>query len=167
MPLREIRSNSCRIVVHDRVGNAVGVAEGGALPGQPLQLLHRRLAALVLDRVLVAELVEAELAAVDDFANALDRVRVLAEQPVHLRRRLQVPLARREPMEAQLLNGAFEADSGDDVVQRPALGRVVVHVVRGNQAYAGLRREGVEGVESSCVVAPEEHGAGEIAAARV
>ena len=47
-------------------------------------------------------------------------------------------------MEAQLLDGAFEADGGDDVVQRPALGDVIVHVVGGDQAHVHLRRESVE-----------------------
>ena len=66
------------------------------------------------------------------------------EEPLHLLGRLQVPLGAGEAMEAQLLDGAAEADGGDDVLQRPPLGHVIVHVVGGDEAHAHPGREIVE-----------------------
>ena len=70
----------------------------------------------------------------DDLLRALDGARMAAEQARHLLGLLEMPLGAGEAAEAQLLDGAAEADRGHHVVQRPPLGHVVVHVVGGDQA---------------------------------
>ena len=160
-----------RELVPDRPGDLVGhpfrIAPGGAFPGQPLELLHRRLAAFIDGRVLVAQVLQRESAAVDDFLDALDGMRMLAEEAVHLLRRFQVPLGRGEAVEAQLLDRAAEANGGDDVLQRAAVGDVIVHVVGGDEAHLHPGGESVESGKPPRIVAAEQHGAGEVAAVAV
>ena len=149
----------------DFFGNAVGIAPGRALPGQALELLHRRLAALVLDGILVAELIEREVAAVDDLLRCArsraDAGGTAAPSPCRL---LEMPLGAGEAAEAQPLDGAVEADGRDHVVQRPPLGHVIVHVVGGDQADPHRGGEIVEQRQAARIVAAEQHGAGEVAA---
>ena len=155
-------------LVPDRVGdffrNALGIPPGRSVPGQPDELVHGRLAALVHHGILVGELVEREAAAAHDLLRALDGARMAAEQARHLLGIFQMPLGAGEAAEAQLVDGAAEPDRRHHVLQRPPLGRVVVHVVGGDQAHAHLGGEIVELGEAARIVAAEQHRAGEIAA---
>jgi hypothetical protein len=67
---------------------------------------------------------------------------------------------------ARLVDGDVLADAGDDVLQRPPLGRVIEHVVDGNQRDARLGGEPGEAGQPAMVVAAIEHGGGEPDGAR-
>ena len=75
-----------------RVGNTIRVAAARALPGQALQLLLSGLTRIGLGRILVAQLVEGECAAVKDFLDPVEGSRMPLEQTLHLGRILQMPI---------------------------------------------------------------------------
>ena len=68
------------------------------------------------------------------------------------------------PAEAQPVDGAAQTNGRHHVVQRPPLGRVIVHVVGGDQAHPHRGGEIVEQRQAAGIVAAEQHGAGEVAA---
>ena len=121
------------------------VALGGALPGQVLQLLLRRAPALGdLVGIFVAQLIEGEMAGLGDLDRAGDGLGMVAEQPHHLLRRLQVALGIGVQTPAGGADGAMLTDAGQHVLQRPALRGVAMHVVSGDQRGAvalGQRRQ--------------------------
>ncbi len=120
------------------VRHAVRIAQGGALPGQLLEvLLHAHARGRRIDRVVVAQLVQGKAAGVDDLEAARERFRMAAEQAQDLGRRLQVALGIRFEAEARLVDRAMLADAGQHVLQRPALGHVVEHVAGREQAACG------------------------------
>src|SRR5205085_11798383 len=109
----------------DVLGNTAGEFLGGALPsqfGQPLlggeAGRHRLLG------IFVAQFVEAEPAARDDFERAGQRVLIAAEQSRHFRRRLQMTLGMRGEAETGLRARAMLAEAGPDLPQGPPLGLV-------------------------------------------
>ena len=157
-----------REFVPDRLGNvgrnAVGIAPRRAFPGEAHELVLWSLAAFVLDRVLVGELIEREMAASRDLLRALDGARMAMEQPRHLLRLLEMALGTGEAAEAQSVDGAAQTNGRHHVVQRPPLGHVIVHVVGGDQSDTHLGGEIVEQRQAARIVATEQHGAGEIAA---
>ena len=66
---------------------------------------------------------------------------IVAEQPRHFGRRLEVAFGIGLQGEAGGLDGAAQADAGHDVLQRPTLRGVVEHVVGGDQFQAALLRQ--------------------------
>ena len=102
-------------------GQTLGIALGGALPGETNQLLLRRAAFRDrIDRIFVAQFVKTEPASVGDLQRAADRIRIPREQPRHLLRRLQVALGVGIEAESRLADCAVFADAGQNVLQRPA-----------------------------------------------
>ncbi len=83
-----------------------------------------------------------------------------AEQPRHLGGRLQVALGIGFEQPAGLVDRHVLADAGDDVLQRAALGRVIEHVVDGDQRHAGLRGDRLEPGQPARIVAAIEHAGG-------
>ncbi len=141
------------------------VALARAFPGQIRQVLLRRPARRHrLVGILVFQLVEGEAAGVGDLDRARDRLGEGLEQPRHLLGRLEVALGIDRKPQASLVDGALLADAGDDIGERPALGRVIVHVVDGDQRRAGAPAELVEQTEPAGLVAAMQVDAGEEAA---
>ena len=113
----------------DGVGNAVGVGAGGAVPGESFQCMLGGLAGGAdLGRVLVAQLVEREAAAIGDFERAGDGVGVAGVKPADLVRGFQVAVGEALAPEAGVVDRAALADAGEDVLQDAAAGGVVEHV---------------------------------------
>jgi len=124
-------------LVTDLLRESIGIALLGAGPGEADQLFLRRApVGHRIDRVFVAQLVEAEAAGLGDLDGAGDGIRAVAEQPRHLGGRLQVALGVGVQQEAGVVDGAVLADAGEHVLQWPALGRMGVHVVGGDQRNA-------------------------------
>jgi hypothetical protein len=149
------------------IRDAAWVALSGAGPGQLLQLfLGRAAAAGELVRVLVAELVEAEGAGLGDLDRAGKRPRVIAEEPRHLGRRLEMPFGIGGEAEARLADRALLADAGQHIGQGPARGVVHGHVVGGHQGHAAALRECRESRKPAGVVPAIEVVGGEITGPR-
>ena len=91
-------------------------------------------------------------------------MRMAAEQAHHLRGFLEMAIRTGEATEAQFVDGAAETDGRHDILQRPPLGDMVVHVVGRDETHAHLGCEIVEAGEAARIVTAEQHGAGEIAA---
>ena len=126
----------------------------GPQPGQPFELfLGAAAAGHRVDRVFVAQLVEAETAAPGDLNRTGDGLGMAAEKPRHLGRGFEVPLGVRGEAKAGLADRAMRADAADHVLQRAALGDVVVDIVGGHQAGAPALGEAGEAGEPSLIVA--------------
>jgi len=127
------------------------------------QLLLRRAAlGRQLGRVFVAQVIQVETAALGDLDRPGDGVGVIGEQPRHFGRRFQMPLRIGEQAITGLVKGAVLADAGEDVLQRPALRHVHVHVVGGDERRAAAPGEVRESGQPADVVAAIEAMAGEI-----
>ena len=115
----------------DVVGNAVrisvlGIALLRARPGEIFEMLLGGLARRHrLVGIFVFELAEREAAGLGDLDGAGDRVGKAREQPRHLRGRLEMPLGIDREPEARFGDGAFLADAGEHVGERPALRDVI------------------------------------------
>ena len=93
--------------------------------------------------ILVAQLVERERAAVGDFDGAARRRRARRRtRPRSRRADLQMPLGVGEAARRRSADGRAVADGGQHVVQRQPAGRVVVHVVGGDERQRALRGTG-------------------------
>ena len=135
----------------------IRIALLGPAPGAPGQLLVRRAAVVAVpDRVVVGELGELEPAPLQDLERALEGLRVVHEQPRHLAGRLQVPLGVGEQERCRVLDRAMLADAGQDVLQRPAVGVMVVNVIGGERLDPGGTGELGETGEPCHVVASVE-----------
>ncbi|MCC2666077.1 MAG: hypothetical protein K0S35_3999 [Geminicoccaceae bacterium] len=133
---------------------AVRIAQGGALPGQLLEvLLHAHARGRRVDRVVVAQLVQGKAAGVDDLEAACERFRMAAEPAQDLGRRLQVALGIRFEAEARLVDGAVLADAGQHVLERPALGDVVEHVAGREERRAAAGGELGQSLDPGGIVA--------------
>ena len=132
-------------------------------PGQAFQRLLRGFGADLLGRIIVFELIEAEVDAGGEPLGLGDRLRVLAEQPQHFRRRLEVPLGIGLEPPAGRLDAHVLADAGDDVLQHAAPRLVIEHIVAGEHRHAGAMGEVGEAIEPFPVAAgkaagrPEPH----------
>ena len=93
---------------------------------------------------------------VGEFARRRDRVRPAFEQPHHLVRRFQMPLGIGIEQIAGGGDRHFLADAGDDVLQRAAVGRVIMDVVGGEDRAAVCLRDPVEPLDPRSVVAAIE-----------
>ncbi len=121
----------------DLLRHAAGVAPLRPLPDQVLQVLLGALAGRDrLVRIFVAELVEAETAARGQPLGLGDRLRILLEQARHLFGRLEMALGVGLQPRPGFGQGDVLADAAHHVLQRAALGRVVEHVVGGQQLRA-------------------------------
>ena len=146
----------------DIVRHAAGIITPRPDPGEPFELLLRAAAAgHRVDRIFVAQLVEAEVAALGDLDRARERFGVTPKEPRHLRRRLQVPLGIDVEQRARLADGAVLADAAHHVLQHPPLGDVVLHVVGGDELQ--LVRFGILGQHGKTprVVAAKQRRGGE------
>ena len=151
----------------DLLRHRVAVALEGTEPGQAFQLLMRRAAVISgLDRVVVGQLVEREAAAADDLEAALQRLWPVTEEPRHLGCGLEVALGIGEEAPTGRLDGAVLADAGDDVLQRAALGCVVVDVVGRQELDAVTAGLGGKTGDARLVVAGEAVAGHEVEAAR-
>ena len=116
--------------------------------------------------IFVAQFVEAEAAALDDFEAARDRSswprnsRAISAAGFRWRSALA---ARRKP--ASAIVQCF-ADAGQHILQRPPLGDVVEHVVGRDERQPGRLGESREAGEAAHIVAAIEVMRGEIGAAR-
>ena len=90
---------------------------------------------------------------VGEFPRRRDRVRPAREQPRHLRRRLQMPLGVGVEPIAGGPDRHFLADAGDDVLQRPAIGRMVMDIVGGEDRAAVRARQPIQPLDPRRVVA--------------
>ena len=158
--------------VHQRAAdlgrNALGIALPGAGPGQRLQMpLRRGAGGHRLVGILVGQLVEAEAAEAHDLQGAGDRRLVAPEEPRHLGPALEVALGIGGEPIAGLRHGGALADRGQHVLQGPALARVVVDVVGGDQRRLVALGQRRETVEAAAVVAPVEHVGGEVEGPRM
>ena len=137
------------------LGQAFGVALGRARPGQPLQRLLRSERGIVaLLGILVGELVEREAAALGDLQRPRERLRIAAEQPVHLLGRLQVAVGVAFAPVAERVDGDVVADAGDDILQDAPAGLVEEDVVGHDRRHPQPRGEVCELVEPELVVRP-------------
>ena len=122
------------------LGDAVGEAPVGALPGELFQIRLRCLAGRRrLVGVFVDELVEIERARRGDLQRARERFLVAAEQARHLQRPLEMPLGVGFQLEAGLADGRLLAHAGEHVLQRAAVRRVVEHVAGSDERRAATR----------------------------
>ena len=136
------------------------------MPGELDEALLRRLP--FRNRLLgifVAQLVEAEAAALDDFEAALDGVHPAAKEPRHLLRRFQMALGIGRETIARFSDRAAFADAGQHVLQRAPLGQVVEHVVGRDERQPGRLAESSKAGEAPRIVAAIEVLGGEIGAA--
>ena len=132
-------------------------AFGGALPGELGETLLRRHALRNrLLGILVAQLVEAEPAALDDFEAALDRALMATEKPRHLLRRFQMALGIGGEAIAGFLDRAAFADAGQHVLQRTPLRYVVEHIVGCDERQPGRLAKSGEADEAPHIVAAIE-----------
>ncbi len=140
------------------LGHALGIALEGPRRRQRAQVRDRGRARRVdLVGVLVAEQVEREAPrARRDRDAAGERLPVPLEEPRHLGRGLQVPLAVRVEAKARVLDRAAVAHAGEDVLQPPPRAHVAAHVVRRDEGHARVGGEAREGGEALAVVGAEE-----------
>ena len=125
-------------------------------------LLRRAAGGHRLVGILVGQLVEAEGAEFHDLQGAGHGILVAPEEPRHLGPALEVALGIGGEAPAGLRHGDARADRGQHVLQRPALARVIVDVVGGDQGGLVPLGQGRQPVEAAHVVAPVEHVGGEI-----
>ena len=125
----------------DRIVDAVGIALGRALQGEMLERFLRRGKALHLFvGIFVLQFVEREGERIAQAQRFRDRLRPIAEQPRHFRRRLQMALGIGGEQPAGAVDGRVLADAGEHIRKRPPLGMMIVHVVDRDQRHAGFAR---------------------------
>ena len=120
--------------------HALRIAPAGALMGEMTQLLGRRARQFQrLVGIFVGKALQVELQLGEEPAGLGDRLGIMAEQPLHLVRRLQVPLGIARQKEAGLGQRHMLADRGHHVLQPAPAGRVVEGVVGGQHRRAAAR----------------------------
>ncbi len=148
------------------LGQAVRVAQRDAVPDRALQRLLRRLARHVgLVRILVAQLRQAEAAAVGDLRRARQRLGVVAEQPPHLGGALEVAVGEPLLAEAGLVDGAALADAGHHVLQDAPVRGVEQHVAGDHGRHPRRLRHVVQPTQPHRVAGTAAQGQGQVAAA--
>jgi hypothetical protein len=133
------------------VRHALGISLLGALPGQPLQHLLRRDGRVVpLLRILVAQLIEREAAAVGDLDRAGERI--TREEPLHLLDRLQIAISVALASVAELVDGDVVPDAGHNVLKHATGGLVEEHVVRHHRRHTDRLRHLRQLIEPELIV---------------
>ena len=116
-----------------------------------------------LPRIFVTQLVEAEVKRIRELARGRDRVRPAREQPHHLFGRFEMPLG----VGIEQVSGRGDrdllADAGDDVLQRPPVGRMIMDVVGCKNGAAVHPRDPVEPLDPRGVVAAIKPARGDMA----
>ncbi len=134
----------------------------GTGPGQILQMSLRGLARRHrLIRILVFKLIERKIDAIGKAQGLPDRLGMIAKQPDHLGRRLEMPLGIGLQQAAGGLDTGLLADATDDVLQHPPLGQVIEHVIGGDQRDADIVRNPLQAGQAPPVVAMMEQAGGE------
>ncbi len=156
--------------VAHRFGQAVRIVLGRIapvrpLPGQHFELLLRR--AVFRDR-LSCGYSYCSSSRLNVQASATCRAAAIGmgpwrEQPRHLLRRLEVPLGIGLQQQAGPGHRGLVADRGHHVLQRAALGRVVKHIIGGEDRQAVCARHGIERLDPGNVVAAIEIAGGNVA----
>src|ERR1700674_2309258 len=103
------------------------------------------------------QFIEGEAAAIEEAQRLRHRPRDRAKQPGHLLRPLQMPLGIGLQPAAGGLDRHKLADAGDDVLQRPPLGRVIEHVVGRDQRSECVAGDLGEARQPAFVVAAVEY----------
>ncbi len=143
--------------------NAFGITSLGALPGQPLQgFLRGSAVGDGIDRIFVAQLVQAEPAPFGDLDGSRDRVGIGAEQPRHFVAGFEVALGIGEQPISGLVNGDMVADAGQYVLQRTPGGGMGMDVVGGDQGHADDGRDLGQAMKADGIVAAIKNGCRDI-----
>src|SRR5215467_6268596 len=111
--------------------------------------------------VLISQLVERKATGLRDRDGTRDRIGKGREQPCHLGGRLEMSFGIGGEPEACFGDGAFLADAGDDIGERPALRRVIMDVVDRDERRAGTPAELIKKAEAAWLVAAIAMHAGE------
>ena len=144
-------------LLHNFIGNAAGPMFRRALPGEMAEILLRSSPlGDALPGIFVTQLVEAEVQGVGERARRGNRVRPAREQPRHLGRRFQMPLGIGVEEIARGRDRDLLADAGDDVLQRAAVGGVIMDVIGGEDRAALATRDPVEAFDPRRIVAAIE-----------
>jgi hypothetical protein len=138
------------------VRHAIGPAFGRAGFGQMAQPGSRRVAGgHQLMRILVAQFIEAEMAARGDGEGFCQQLRRI--QAREFSAFAQVPLAIGKQAPAGLLQRDAVADRSEHILQQAATGLVHVHVATGHRTQAQPHRQRDRGAEQRCIVAIAQH----------
>ena len=142
------------------VGNAVGIALGGALPGEmDERILRGGEAGDGLLGIFVAQFVEREGRRLVERAGLRDRFRRVVKEARHLVGRLEKAFGIDGEPAAGCVDRQVLADAGEHVLQFAAVGMMIEHVVDGDERYAGLARPALRCASRRAVVAAIEHAA--------
>ena len=159
-PLCDVVRNAFRIFVF-----RIAILRAG--PGEIFEMLLRGFAFRHrLVGIFVFQLAEREIAGFGDLDGAGDGLGKIFEQPRHLRRGFQMAFGIDGKPQARFGNGAFLADAGEDVGERPALRRVIGDVVDGDERRMKALAELGQKPEPARLVAAMIMDAGEEGAAR-
>src|SRR6516225_11282156 len=137
----------------DLVRNALWKALIGTLPGELGEALLRRL--FLRNRlfgIFVAQFVETEPAAFDDFEAALDGIHPAAKEPRHLPRRFQMAFGIGRETIAGFSDRAVFANAGQHILQRAPLGHVIKNVVGRDERQTDRLAERGEAGEAPQIV---------------
>ena len=123
-------------------------------PGQVFQMLLRGLARRHrLVRILISELVEREADAAGKAHGFRDCLRIIAKQPRHFMRRLEVAFGIGLQPPADGVDRGLLANAGEHILQRTARGMVVQHLVGREQRHPGLCRKMMQPRQPPLVIA--------------
>ena len=147
------------------LGDSVGETPGGALPGEIFEMRLRRLAVRHrLVGIFVFQLVEGVAAGVSDLHGAGKRRFVAGEEPRHLLRRFEMPLGIGLELQPCVMDRAFLADAGENVLQGPAVACVIEHGAGGDEGKANARRQLRKRFDAGAVAAAIRMTGGEVEA---
>ena len=108
--------------------------------------------------IIVFELVEGEgdpVGEADGFGDGLGR---FLKKLRHFVRRFQMPFGIGFEKPACLVQGDMLADAGDDVLQFAPLGRVIEHIIGGQQRHTGGARHALPFPQAAAIIALMRHG---------
>ena len=111
-----------------------------AFPGEVFERLLRRAAWHgPLLRILIGQLVQREAATRRDLQCPGERLRVAAEQPRHLLRRLQITVGMTLAAEPGLVDGAIVPDAGHDILKNAARRDMEENVVGDDSRHSACK----------------------------
>lgn len=146
----------------DLVRDALGVAVGGAVPGEVGEVLDGGFVwGHELMGIFIFELVEGEGALLGDFDGLADGVGVVGEESMHLCGRFEISFGVGEEAITGLVDGARVADAGEDILEHAAMGGVIVDVIGCEEGDAVVLAEVSEFGEAAVIVEVVEAADGE------